>query len=56
MLLLWLRLLQVLLLLLLLLMLQLSCNAFCFVYSRFRTDAKGKLNVSDWLLRFGAQC
>ncbi len=53
---LWLRLLLGLLLMLLLLLLQLSCNSFCFVYSRFRTDAKSKLNISDWLLRFGTQC
>ena len=52
---LWLRLLLVLLLMLLLLLLQLSCNSFCFVYCRFRTDAKGKLNISDWLFGFGAQ-
>ena len=51
---LWLKLLLVLLLMLLLL-LQLSCNSFCFVYSRFRTDAKYKLNISDWLFGFGAQ-
>ena len=52
---LWHRLLLVLLLMLLMLLLHLSRDSFCFVYSRLRADAKGKLNVSDWLFGFGTQ-